>query len=107
MESLLKIAFNELGTEEIEGEQHNPEILKYAKDTGIEGITSDEIPWCSTFVNWVTWKAGLQFSKKANARSWLNVGTRVTSPEPGDIVVGMDGIPVFIIEDMCGPRVVV
>lgn len=87
MEQLLKIAFNELGTEEIVGKKHNPEVLKYAKDTKIAGITTDEIPWCSTFVNWVAWKAGLQFSGKANARSWLNIGTKVTMPEPGDIVV--------------------
>ncbi len=87
MEELLKIAFNELGTEEIKGDENNPEVLKYAKDVGIQGITNDEIAWCSTFVNWVTWKAGLQFSGKANARSWLNVGTKVTNPEPGDIVV--------------------
>jgi len=87
MEQLLKIAFKELGTEEIVGNVNNPEVLKYAKETGIKGITSDEIPWCSTFVNWVAWKAGLQISKKANARSWLNVGIKVTSPEPGDVVV--------------------
>ncbi len=87
MEQLLKIAFNELGTEEIAGSEHNPEVLKYAKETGIKGVTTDEIPWCSTFVNWVAWKAGLQHSKKANARSWLNVGIKTTSPEPGDIVV--------------------
>lgn len=87
MEQLLKIAFNELGTEEIVGNENNPEVLKYAIDTGIKGITNDEIAWCSTFVNWVAWKAGLQFSGKANARSWLNVGTKTSSPEPGDIVV--------------------
>ncbi len=87
MEKFLKIAFNELGTEEFSGENHNPEILKYAKETKIAGITTDEIPWCSTFVNWVAWKSGLQISGKANARSWLNVGTKVTVPEPGDVVV--------------------
>lgn len=87
MESLLKIAFNELGIEEFSGENHNPEILKYASDTGIDGITTDEIPWCSIFVNWVAWKCGLQQSGKPNARSWLNVGQRVISPEPGDVVV--------------------
>ncbi len=87
MEALLKIAFNELGTEEIVGAQHNPEILKYAKDTGIKGVTTDEIAWCSTFVNWVAWKSGLQYSGKANARSWLNTGTKVSDPEPGDVVV--------------------
>ena len=87
MEALLKIAFNELGTEEIPGEEHNPQILRYASETKIKGITSDEIPWCSTFVNGVAWNAGLQYSAKPHARSWLNVGTRVTTPEPGDIVV--------------------
>lgn len=87
MEDLLKIAFNELGTEEIAGTDNNPEILKYAKEAGIKGVTNDEIPWCSTFVNWVAWKAGLQISGKPNARSWLNVGSKVTSPEPGDVVV--------------------
>ncbi len=87
MEALLKIAFNELGTEEIVGNENNPEVLKYAKEAGIKGITNDEIAWCSTFVNWVAWKAGLQLSGKANARSWLNVGEKVTIPEPGDVVV--------------------
>jgi uncharacterized protein (TIGR02594 family) len=87
MEQLLKIAFNEIGTEEIVGDKHNPEVLKYAKDTKTEGVTTDEVAWCSTFVNWVAWKAGLQYSGKANARSWLNVGTKVTIPEPGDVVV--------------------
>ena len=87
MEKLLKIAFNEIGTEEFTGDDHNPEVLKYASETGISGITTDEIPWCSTFVNWVAKNAGLNYSKKANARSWLNIGTKVTSPEPGDIVV--------------------
>ncbi len=87
MESLLKVAFNEIGIEEFSGEQHNPEILKYASDTGIMEITTDEIPWCSTFVNWVAWKCGLQHSNKPNARSWLSVGQRVSSPEPGDVVI--------------------
>lgn len=87
MEQLLKIAFGELGIEEIVGDKHNPEVLKYARETKIAGITTDEIAWCSTFVNWVAMKAGLKYTGKANARSWLNAGTKVTVPEPGDIVV--------------------
>jgi len=87
MEQFLKIAFNELGIEEFAGNNHNPEVLKYAKDTKITGVTTDEIAWCSTFVNWVAWRSGLQFSGKANARSWLNVGAKVSVPEPGDVVV--------------------
>lgn len=87
MEDFLKIAFKELGTEEIEGLEHNPEVLKYAIETGISGITTDEIPWCSTFVNWVAQQSGLEISGKPNARSWLAVGIKTVSPEPGDIVV--------------------
>jgi len=87
MEQLLKIAFGELGTEEIVGDKNNPEVLKYASEAGIKGVTTDEIAWCSTFVNWVAWKAGLQKSGMANARSWLNVGTKVIVPEPGDVVI--------------------
>lgn len=87
MEQLLKIAFGELGTEEIIGNEHNPEVLKYASETNISGINTDEIPWCSTFVNWVAMKSGLQYTGKANARSWLSVGVKVIEPEPGDIVV--------------------
>ncbi len=87
MEQLLKIAFGELGTEEIVGEKHNPEVLKYASETNIAGVTTDEIAWCSTFVNWVAMKTGLQYTGKANARSWLNAGVKVTEPEPGDVVV--------------------
>ena len=87
MEQLLKIAFGELGTEEFPGDSQNPEVLKYASETGISGVTTDEIAWCSTFVNWVAMKAGLQYTKKANARSWLNAGVKVTGPEPGDVVV--------------------
>jgi len=93
MEALLKIAFNELGTEAIAGDRHNPEILKYSKESGISGIESDEVPWCSIFVNWVAKKAGVQYSGKANARSWLNVGMKVSSPEPGDLVVFWRGNP--------------
>lgn len=87
MEDLLKIAFNELGTEEIVGDADNPEVVKYATETGIPNIDNDEIAWCSTFANWVAMKAGLEHSKKANARSWLSIGKKVTEPEPGDVVV--------------------
>ncbi len=87
VEKLLKTAFGELGVKEIAGNQDHPRIIQYAKDVGIDGINDDEVPWCSTFVNWVAWKSGLSFSKKVNARSWLNVGTKTFNPKPGDVVV--------------------
>lgn len=85
--NILKVAFSQLGIKEISGDEDNPQIVKYAEETGIGGINNDEIAWCSTFVNWCAKESDLPLSKKANARSWLNVGQKVTSPKPGDIVV--------------------
>ena len=84
---ILKIAASQLGLEEIKGTLDNPQILAYATETGIAGVTNDEIAWCSTFVNWRAKKAGLPMSGKPNARSWLNVGKATTQPQPGDVVV--------------------
>ncbi len=85
--NLLQIAIAQLGVKEIAGDEHNPVVLKYAEETGIQGIDTDEIPWCSTFVNWCAFKAGLPKSEKPNARSWLHVGKSTSSPTPGDVVV--------------------
>jgi len=84
---ILKIAASQLGVKEITGTEDNPQIIAYATETGITGIHNDEIPWCSTFVNWCAMKAGLPFSGKPNARSWVHVGTTTKEPIPGDIVV--------------------
>ncbi len=87
MEKLLKIASNELGTREIEGNEHNPRILKYASDIGMSWIKEDEKAWCSIFLNWVAHKAKYERSNRANAKSWLDIGFKVDKPEPGDVVV--------------------
>ena len=87
MSNLIHIASKEIGTREIPGRQHNPRIIEYAKESGFNHINDDETPWCSIFMNWIAQEAGLESTKLANARSWLNVGVRVSHPEPGDIVV--------------------
>lgn len=88
MDNLLKIAFAELGEKEIEGPEHNPTIINYAKEAGFDWINDDETPWCSLFMNWVAKNAGLQTSDNLNARSWLHVGfVADQKPEPGDIVI--------------------
>lgn len=84
---ILKIAASQLGVKEIKGTEDNPQILAYAQETSITGINNDEIPWCSTFVNWCAKKARLPISGKVNARSWINVGSTTKHPIPGDIVV--------------------
>ncbi len=48
---------------------------------------ADEVPWCSSFVNGITWILRLPRSKSARARSWLEVGKAV---DPRDAEVGYD-----------------
>ena len=86
MNILIK-AISQLGTKEISGNEDNPQIVKYAKETGIKNIANDDIAWYSTFVNWCAKKTNLPYTGKANARSWLSVGTTPEHPEPGDIVI--------------------
>ena len=87
MKSLIKIAVGELGIKEIPGQEHEKRIIDYAKESGFKGISDDETPWCSIFVNWCCNEAGLQRTNRANARSWLSVGAPVLKPKLGDIVV--------------------
>lgn len=82
---LLEIALSQYGIKEWPGEKHNPEVLKYFKCLGYD--YSDEYAWCSAFLSWCCKKAGLEFSKKLNARSWLNIGRKIEIPVLGDIVI--------------------
>lgn len=84
----VEIALNEIGVIEWGGKKHNnPEILKYATESGLKSNGTDEEHWCSNFVNWVAHKANLERSKKVSARSWLKVGLEVKEPQIGDVVI--------------------
>lgn len=87
MDTLIKRAANEIGQKEISGVEDNPNIVNYAKEAGFPWVNDDETPWCSIFLNWCAKKVGLNGSGKADARSWLTVGTATDDPTPGDIVV--------------------
>ena len=89
----LSIALKEFGVKEIAGKSHNSEVLKYFTETGHEWVKDDETAWCSAFANWVCKKAGLEYSGALNARSWLNIGCEVDTPEVGDVVVFWRGNP--------------
>lgn len=69
---------------------HNPRIVEYHQTTTLKA-TTDEIAWCSAFVNWVITKFGRKGTNSALAKSWLkweggNV-VPLSGPEPGDIVI--------------------
>lgn len=68
----IRVAQREIGVKEIRGGEH-PRILEYHSKTTLRA-TEDEVSWCSSFMNWVCWKCGLERSHSAAARSWLGYG---------------------------------
>lgn len=94
-----------LGTEEYVGAKHNPEILAWAKETGLEKVyTNDEIPWCGLFVAVVVKRAGFEpVSAPLWARSWAKFGNPSPQPALGDVLVferGSGGhVGFFVAED--------
>jgi len=83
----MTIAMAELGVHEdsLPG-QHTERIVEYHNATSLHAST-DETPWCSSFVNWVMLKAGYPRTNNALARSWLDWGTPLTTPREGAVTV--------------------
>jgi len=80
------IAQGEMGIRELPGSKQNPRIIEYHSKTS-GAFSSDEVPWCSSFVNWVMHMAGFNSTHSAMARSWLNYGLPLKKPRYGCIVV--------------------
>lgn len=58
------------------------------------GMSASEYAWCSRFVKAAADKAGVDTTGANDmARSWLNVGSSVDKPEPGDVAVFTRGNP--------------
>ena len=85
---LLVEAVKLLGTKEVVGKEHNPVILGWAKELGLQKVyTADEIPWCGLAMAYAAHMAGVQVVDKPFwALSWANYGTKVTQPMLGDIL---------------------
>lgn len=70
------IARRFIGVKEIPGAPSHP-FIAYCHSTCPGESNSDEIPWCSSFVNGVAEICGLPRSRSRLARSWLTVGQEV------------------------------
>lgn len=94
-----------LGTKEVVGAKHNPVILGWAKELGLEKVyNSDEIPWCGLAIAYACHKAKVGvIAKPLWALSWSNWGTEVTSPMLGDILTftrnGGGHVGIYVGED--------
>lgn len=82
----LKIAFNEIGVATYPPGTSNPRIASYNSGTSIEGH-DDKAPWCSSFVHWALFQAGIYGTASAVARSWLSWGQALENPVPGCVTV--------------------
>lgn len=81
----MEVALAELGVHELAGPlQNNPRIIEYGTAVTLKPKT-DEIPWCSDFVNWCLMKCGLKRTASAAADSWDTYGTKLEVPVYGCI----------------------
>ena len=81
----LEIAEREIGTKEVVGGE-NPRIVEYHASTTLHA-NEDEVPWCSSFVNWCIEQAGYKGTKNALAKSWLTWGDEITTPTLGCVCI--------------------
>ena len=97
------LALRFVGVREIEGTVDSPQILAMLR-LDAEWPKHDEVPWCSAFINYVTWLLRLPRSKSLVARSWLTVGI------PKDIADAYLGFDVVILKrgggNQPGPSVI-
>ena len=86
---ILVEAYKLIGTKEIVGKDHNPKILQWAKDLGLEKTyTSDEIPWCGLFMANVCCVAGVDgVVNPLWARNWNIFGVPKKVAMLGDVLV--------------------
>lgn len=99
----LAIARALIGTTEIKGNKHNPSIIQMwqtaftaTHQPTTSPFSNDETPWCGGFMGYVFAKANLihHIPKAfAMARSWISVGTKLTRPAYGCVVVFWRGSP--------------
>lgn len=86
----LTIAKRLAGLKEIAGPRHEPRIIEFHATTTL-AATTDEVSWCSSFINWSMLHVGILGTRMANARSWLSWGVELGRPIPGSIGVKSRG----------------
>lgn len=75
------------GTVEVPGETvHNPRIIEYHA-TVSAGLDQNEIPWCSSFINWCMEQSDIKGTDSALARSWEKWGKKLKEPQLGAVAV--------------------
>jgi uncharacterized protein (TIGR02594 family) len=102
---ILVEAVKNLGLKEIVGKAHNPTILGWAKELGLQKVyTEDEIPWCGLFIAHCAHVAGVGVVERPLwALNWAKFGTEVKEPMLGDVLTfkrdGGGHVGIYVGED--------
>jgi uncharacterized protein (TIGR02594 family) len=102
---ILVAAVKQLGVKEIVGRAHNPVIIGWAKQIGLDKVyTEDEIPWCGLFIAHCAHTAGTQVvDRPLWALNWAKYGNKVDVPMLGDILTfkrnGGGHVGIYVGED--------
>ena len=89
------LASEEVGTREVKGPKHNPDIVQMFADVGHRWVQDDETAWCAAFAGAMLERAGLPSTRKLNARSYMDWGKPVAldAAQPGDVIIFSRGDP--------------
>ncbi len=82
-------ALSQVGTREIKGARHNPDVVNYFAEAGAPWVHDDETAWCAAFVGAMLKRGGVEGTGALNARSYLDWGVpvRLGEARPGDVIV--------------------
>lgn len=84
---IIQTALREYGTlSDVDGKV-NPKVLSYFSRIGQIYQTGFDAVWCAAFAGYVLETCGIASTKALNARSYLDWGEKVISPQMGDVVV--------------------
>lgn len=82
---LMKARF-EMGIHETPGKEATQRIVEYHAETSYKA-TSDEVPWCSSFLCAMFEWTGIPSTRSAAAKSWLSWGRVIDKPVQGCVVI--------------------
>lgn len=83
---MIEKALQMVGINEILGGNMNPKVLALVDNVTNKTHTKN-ISWCAAFVGSILKDSNYEYSGNLTARAYLKVGTKVSKPTVGDIVI--------------------
>lgn len=75
------------GLTDVVGDSNNTQVLQFFIESDHSEILDDDMSWCSVYMSSCAKSVNLERSTSLLARSWLEVGEVIESPQTGDLVI--------------------